>query len=209
MSPMSPMSPMSEDPWPYLAFAALHLVAGQGLAGLIYRVRFGASPLVLYARRAASTEHGRRTRWVGLATLAWAAAFVAFGCSPRFRASMIGAPLVELPPLAGWILGVPALIGMLAAQIGMGPAFRVGLDPRAAPALVSTGLHRRSRNPIYLFSMLYLGALSLWAPCPAVIVALFAVAAGIHALVKTEERFLAASLGPAFAAYCQRVRRYL
>jgi protein-S-isoprenylcysteine O-methyltransferase Ste14 len=203
------MSTLVEDPWPYLAFASLHLVAGQVVAGLVYRARFGRSPLVLYRGRAAAGAHGRRTRWVGLATLAWAAALLAFTFSPGFRASVVGMPLVALSPIAGWITGILGLVGMLAAQIGMGAAFRVGLDEGEAPRLVATGLHARSRNPVYVFSVLYLLGVSLWAPCAAVLVGLVAIAAGIHGLVLEEERFLAAALGPDFEAYRGRVRRYL
>lgn len=202
------MSALVDDPWPYLAFASLHLVAGQGVASLVYRVRFGGSPLVLYARGAAG-EHGRRTRWVGLATVAWAAAFVASAFSPGFRESIVGVPLLSLPPLVGWLVGGLGLVGMLAAQAGMGAAFRVGLDERETPTLVVTGLHRCSRNPIYVFSLLYLVGVSLWAPCVAVLVGLLAIAAGIHGLVLSEERFLAAKLGPELQAYHRRVRRYL
>jgi protein-S-isoprenylcysteine O-methyltransferase Ste14 len=203
------MSALVDDPWPYLAFASLHLVAGQVVAGLVYRARFGGSPLVLYGRAAAAGEHGRRTRWVGLATVAWAAAFIASAFSPSFRASVVGVPLLHVHPLAGWIVGMIGLVGMLAAQLGMGAAFRVGLDASEAPTLVTTGLHRFSRNPVYLFSVVYLAGVSLWAPCSAVLVGLVAIALGIHGLVLVEERFLATTLGPAFAAYRQRARRYL
>lgn len=203
------MSPLVESPWPYLAFAALHLVAGQLVASLIYRARFGTSPLVLYRGRAVAGAHGRRTRWVGLATLAWAAALLAFAFSPGFRASVPGTPLFSLPPIVGWIAGILGLVGMLAAQAGMGAAFRVGLDESERPSLVTTGLHRVSRNPVYVCSVLYLAGVSLWAPCTAVLAGLAAIAAGIHGLVLEEERFLAASLGPEFEAYRGRVRRYL
>ena len=203
------MSALALDPWPYLAFASLHLVAGQGLAGLVYRARFGRSPLVLYRRRAAAGAHGRRTRWVGLATVAWAAALLASAFSPGFGASVVGMPLVSVPPIAGWIVGMLGLVGMLAAQVGMGAAFRVGLDESEVPTLVTTGLHRVSRNPVYVASVLYLVGVSLWAPCAAVLLGLVAVAAGIHGLVRAEERFLAAALGPEHAAYCREVRRYL
>lgn len=203
------MSGLLDNPWPYVAFASLHLIAGQLVAALIYRARFGGSPLVLYDRKASASEHGRRTRYVALATSAWAAAFLAFAFSPGFRATSIGAPLVEIPPLAGWIVGGIGLVGMLAAQASMGAAFRVGLDASEAPSLVTTGLHRISRNPVYLFSTLYLAGLSLWAPCLAVLVALAAVGSGIHGLVLAEERHLAAALGPQFEGYRRRVRRYL
>jgi len=196
------------EAWPYLVFASLHLVAGQGLATLIYRARFGGSPLVLYAAGAAG-EHGRRTRWVAVATTLWVSAFVAALLWPAFGGHVLGAPLLSIPAAAGWIVGGVGLVGMLAAQVGMGAAFRVGQDHNETPALVTTGLHSRSRNPVYVFSMLYLFGVSLWVPCPAVLAGLVALAVGIHRLVLTEERFLAASLGPQVQDYYGRVRRYL
>src|SRR5262245_58546582 len=109
------MSALVYDPWPYVAFASLHLVAGQLGAGLLYRARFGKSPLVLYRRQAATGAHGQRTRWVALATVVWAAAFIASAFSPGFRASVVGTPLFSLPPIVGWIAGIIGLVGMLAA----------------------------------------------------------------------------------------------
>jgi protein-S-isoprenylcysteine O-methyltransferase Ste14 len=206
------MSGLVDNPWPYLAFASLHLIGGQWIAAMIYRVRFGGSPLVLYDRKASGTEHGRRTRLVGLATVVWAAAFIASAFSPGFRASVIGMPLFELSPvieLVGWIVGGIGLIGMMAAQAGMGPAFRVGLAADETPALVTKGLHRWSRNPVYVFSIACLLGISLWAPCVAVLVALAAIALGIHGLVLAEERFLAGVVGEAFEDYRRRVRRYV
>lgn len=202
------MSALAANPWPHVAFAALHLVAGQALAAGIFRARFGGSPLVLY-RRGASTAHARRTRWVALATAAWAAAFLAAAFSARFRAGALGTPLFEVPAVVGWIAGGLGLLTMFAAQLNMGASFRVGLDEREAPALVTTGLHAWSRNPVYVGSFLYLAGVSLWAPCAAVLTALAATGAGMHGLVLAEERHLGRTIGAPFEAYRRRVRRYL
>lgn len=202
------MNALIDNPWPYLAFASLHLIGGQWVAALIYRLRFGGSPLVLYDRGNRG-EHGRRTALVGLATVAWTAAFIASAFSPGFRASVIGTPILEPSPWVGWIVGAIGLIGMMAAQAGMGASFRVGLAANETPALVTSGLHRWSRNPVYVFSVACLIGISLWAACIAVLVALLAIALGIHGLVLAEERFLAGTLGEAFEDYRRRVRRYV
>lgn len=206
------MTGIVEQPAPYLAFAVMHLVAGEVVAAAIYRWRFGRSPLVLYgeAGRRGDNLHSRRTRLLVVPTVGWAAALLAFVFWPDFRATVVGRPLVELSPAWGWAVGGLGLITMMAAQINMGVAFRVGQDERRAPErLVTTGLFAHSRNPVYLASWLYLAGVSLWAPCLAVGVCLVGIGLGMHGLVLAEERHLRHTLGPPWLDYCRRVRRYL
>lgn len=202
------MSALVANPWPHVAFAALHLVAGQVVAAAVYRARFGGSPLVIY-RAPGSSPHGRRSRLVAAATVGWAGAFLACAFSPGFRATWPGTALFEVPPVAGWVVGAIGLIGMVAAQFTMGASFRVGLDEGETPHLITDGLHAWSRNPIYVASVIYLVGVSLWAPCLAVLAALLAIGIGIHSLVRAEESFLARTVGAPFETYRARVRRYL
>lgn len=112
--------------------------------------------------------------------------------------------------LAGWLLGTLGLMLMLAAQADLGASFRVGQDERAAPPrLMTTGLHARSRHPVYLGSLLYLAALTGWAPCPLAIAALLTITGLLHALAVTEEAHLARAHGSAWQSYAARTRRYV
>lgn len=198
-----------EVPWPHVLFASLHLVAGQGLSAWLFRRRFGGSPLVIY-RRGQQTAHMRRTRGVAAATLVWAASFLAYAFWPAFRESLAGQPLFPAPMAVGWGLGLAGLVGMLASQLDMGASFRVGQDDAGAPTrLVTTGIHARSRHPVYVASFLYLAALSLWSPCALTLAALAAVGGCMHLLALAEEAHLARVHGDAWTDYAAKTRRYL
>ena len=83
------------------------------------------------------------------------------------------------------------------------------LRPQATTQLVQCGLHRMSRNPMYLGHALILAGWALhlqWWP------ALLAVPVYVvyitHFQILPEERALAARFGAEYAAYCARVRRW-
>jgi protein-S-isoprenylcysteine O-methyltransferase Ste14 len=203
------MKTLSEAPGLYLGFISLHLVLGHLGSSLLYRLRFGRSPLA-YRSTAADPSHTRVTRAISGVSLLWAGSVIAAALWPAWRELPWGQPLFSLSPLAGWLLGGVGLIGMLAAQYGMGPAFRIGVDAgEQAPTLHARGLHRYSRNPIYVFSYLYLAGASLWAPAPLTLMALAVLGGLFHALVLQEERYLTSRLGQRYSHYLQRVPRYL
>ncbi len=201
--------------WPalYLAFAALHIVGGQLASSWIFRRRFGGSPLVIYASGGAKTPHMRTTRMLTGPAMIWACSVIAFALSPSFRASWAGAPLLDIPPWIGWAVGLVGLFGMMGAQASMGRSFRVGQDDAREdagdPDLVTTGIYAYSRNPIYLFSFLYIAAITSWTPCALAILPALATGALMHRLVLCEEAYMVDRLGAEYDAYRSRVRRYL
>ena len=124
--------------------------------------------------------------------------------------------LADIPP--GWRLGaatVVAFVGVCFDVAGI-LAFRLAkttanpMKPENSAALVSSGVYRITRNPMYVglcFILLawavYLGA--TWALLgPLVFVAYIT-----RFQIKPEERVLAARFGAAFASYQSRVRRWL
>jgi protein-S-isoprenylcysteine O-methyltransferase Ste14 len=81
---------------------------------------------------------------------------------------------------------------------------------RPATMLMKAGPYRWSRNPQYVaFVAIYLGASlalnTLWPLLP-----LAAVLAIVDAqVIEREERYLHATFGPAYEAYCRQVRRWI
>ena len=84
------------------------------------------------------------------------------------------------------------------------------LKPSRASRLVTGGVFRFSRNPIYLGDLLILAAVAVWLGHPANL-ALLPVFVGYidRFQIRPEERALSALFGVEYAAYCARVRRWL
>jgi protein-S-isoprenylcysteine O-methyltransferase Ste14 len=165
--------------------------------------RTGVWPIVV-AR--SDAPHQRLFAWAirafGLAVVGWLGAYAALG------PSAVG--VVALPPAveaAGWALMLLALALLMTAQAQMGAAWRVGIDPRATP-LVTHGLYRVVRNPIYSAMALVLAGVVLVAPSLWSLVASAGVVAGLALQTRLEERHLAGLHGPRYRGYAARVGRF-
>lgn len=84
------------------------------------------------------------------------------------------------------------------------------LSPRKSSALVTTGVYRFTRNPMYLGMACLLSAWALWlgALLPWLAPVLF-VAYITRFQIRPEERVLTGLFGRPYTDYCQRVRRWL
>jgi protein-S-isoprenylcysteine O-methyltransferase Ste14 len=125
-------------------------------------------------------------------------------------------PLALLPPPHGgpWLaLGAVALFGgtalMVAAQLDLGASWRVGIDERARPGLVTTGLYAFSRNPIYLAVFVTVAGYITLLPTWLSLAVLAASVAGIRRQVLAEEGYLRRAYGDEFTAYERHVGRFL
>ena len=84
------------------------------------------------------------------------------------------------------------------------------LRPETASSLVSSGIYRYTRNPMYLGMALVLLGWGVWLSNPASLIGLFAFVAYMNRFqIGPEERALAALFGEAFADYQARVRRWI
>jgi protein-S-isoprenylcysteine O-methyltransferase Ste14 len=114
--------------------------------------------------------------------------------------------------IIGWMGAVLAIAGTLlaaAAQFGMGRSWRIGVREGEQSALVSGGIYRFSRNPIYVGMMGLVVGIFLIAP-NAVTLA-FVVVGWIvaSAQIRLEESVLSRMHGDAYEAYRARTRRWL
>ncbi len=112
----------------------------------------------------------------------------------------------------GWVglpLSAAAIIGLIVTLISFGDSFRVGIDEEKPDKLVTAGVFRLSRNPIYVcFNSFFIG---LFLVHRNAVIAVAAIAFGllIHRQILREEKFLRSHYGTEYEAYCRRVRRYL
>ncbi|HEY0334698.1 MAG TPA: isoprenylcysteine carboxylmethyltransferase family protein [Stenotrophomonas sp.] len=126
---------------------------------------------------------------------------------------------------ASWRMGSPIgfqIAGIAVAVLGLAlnllPKLAFGqrgttvnpLHPERSTQLVSGGLYRRSRNPMYVGQALLLLGWGLWLAQPLALACLAAYVAWIDRLqIPAEEQALQARFGNAYIAYCRRVRRWL
>lgn len=113
-----------------------------------------------------------------------------------------------------WILGLLCLVAWAALMLGAMVTFRRSrttmLPNRPAAALATGGPYRITRNPMYLgLAFLYIGlALLLNTVWPLAFLPLVLIAIDV-AVIRREERYLTATFGEAYRAYCARVRRWV
>jgi protein-S-isoprenylcysteine O-methyltransferase Ste14 len=141
-----------------------------------------------------------------------AAAFcVAYALNPSVVAWL--GPLDWLTPPAAALIGLalmaPGAILVVAAQIGMGASWRVGIDHEHRTGLVNTGLYRFSRNPIYVGMLMILAGVFLIAPNAVTLTMLAVAAVTVSAQVRLEEEYLSRLHGADYAAFRTRTRRWI
>jgi protein-S-isoprenylcysteine O-methyltransferase Ste14 len=171
--------------------------------------RFGHSGFVLF-RSGVWTQHMRDVLLMSMSVVIGAQA-VAYAVAPSSLA-----PLAVVPPptAGGWLgLGTLLLFGgivlMVAAQLQLGASWRVGIDEQARPGLMTSGLYRFTRNPIYLALFVALAGLVVVLPTWLTLAVVAASVAGIHSAVRAEERYLRRAYGEAFESYARRVGRFV
>ncbi len=119
---------------------------------------------------------------------------------------------------AGWRLGISVLLLLVGVAVCLSGvlSFHLArttvnpLKPDTATALVSSGIYRHTRNPMYLGFAIVLVAWSIYLASP---IALLGVAGFVLYMnrfqIAPEEQALAALFGESFSTYRTRVRRWL
>ena len=118
-------------------------------------------------------------------------------------------PLGAMVARVGWGLIATSLGWVLIAQVNMGRSWRIGIDHARTTDLVSGGLFRFSRNPIFLGMVALLSGLVLVQPDAITLAALVAGFISISVQIRFEEVHLSALHGDAYEQYCRKVRRWI
>lgn len=140
---------------------------------------------------------------------AGAAMVLAFAAPPV--GAFVGTPL--LPPWSvapGLALVALGTIGTFVAQLGMRDAWRIGVDPQAQTELVTTGMFRWVRNPI--FTMMIVASLGLGLVCatPILLAAPLLLTVALQLQVRiVEEPWLRARHGARYLAWARRTGRFV
>lgn len=134
---------------------------------------------------------------------------------------MVGAAL-WLPPVLALPEGLRIALSLALAGIGLGfdilglLAFRKAkttinpLQPERSTQIVSTGVYRVTRNPMYLGMALMLLGLAVYLASPWALLGPLAFATYLTRFqIRPEEQALTARFGAAYTTYCAQVRRWL
>ena len=190
----------------YVPFAGLAAVIVFGIGGRAWlrQRRYGSLGIVLFRSRGA-----RPILYEGLLLLlsilviGQAAAYAAW--PQRIFAWMLTRPF----NVAGSVALFSGAAVLLRAQLDLGASWRVGIDEGAAPGLVTGGLYRFSRNPIFTWMLVAAAGCALLIPTWLSLITLAGSAICLRAQVLEEEAYLRRSYGTDFLAYASRVGRFL
>jgi protein-S-isoprenylcysteine O-methyltransferase Ste14 len=117
------------------------------------------------------------------------------------RSPVLLLPGAALSVLAAWLVW--------RGQEDMASSWRIGRDAAERPALVTRGLFRFCRNPIYLGLQVALAAFCCLLPGYLSLGLLLLGAMLLHVQARLEEEYLRHRCGEAYEEYCSQVGRFL
>jgi protein-S-isoprenylcysteine O-methyltransferase Ste14 len=126
--------------------------------------------------------------------------------APTLSVTLAGSAVIALALVGlGWGLAVAGVLAFRDKRTTVNP-----LTPSASASVVSSGVYRVSRNPMYLGLLLALAGWAVYLSNAGAALLLPAfVAYMTQYQIKPEERALLAKFGSEFAHYTSRVRRWL
>jgi protein-S-isoprenylcysteine O-methyltransferase Ste14 len=185
----------------YLAALALVLFLGMVLTRVVWMKRTGTSAM-----------HFGKIDKRDFLILPFAVFYFYTVLAAAFNFPLVSTQTLFHSEVISWIgvfLCLGGLILSFLSLVSFGKSFRVGIDVDHPDKLVTMGVFAFTRNPIYVaFGFVLLGQFLVFPNW----ILLAYIAAGIglfHRQVLREEGFLRQQYGREYAAYCNRVRRYL
>jgi protein-S-isoprenylcysteine O-methyltransferase Ste14 len=112
--------------------------------------------------------------------------------------------------VVGLVLGIGGIGLTFGAQLAMGDAWRIGVDPEERTELVTDGPFGLVRNPIYSAMIPTVFGLVLMVPNALAIAAIVCLVVALELQVRrVEEPYLLRTHGAAYADYAARVGRFV
>ena len=195
----------------YFQLGVLAIWASFGVTRAVYLRRQGVR--VIVPDRTRSNLEKLCDAALAAALLSWLYLAVAYPCGLPTAAVPAWADLRVVDSLTLRAMGAVVMASGVATYalgvLGLGAAWRMGIDHMAPGPLATAGIFRWSRNPIYVgIECLFLGvALTQGRVVFFVLTLLFATL--VHWVVLREERFLRHQFGAEFEDYRKQVGRYV
>lgn len=175
---------------------------------LIVKKRIGKNPLVLPNDESA---YGLIGFYFKLTMIFMFAYVLLFAFVPKLYDQFL--PITHLDTLTVKYIGLGllalSLIWTIIAQGNMKNSWRIGIDTQTKTELITTGLFKLSRNPIF-FGMI-ISLVGLFLTTPNALTGLFLILGYvlIQIQIRLEEEFLTNQHGQKYAVYKQKVRRLI
>jgi len=172
----------------------------------LQRRRHGSSGVVVFGGGAA--QKARDGMGLVLVVLLVGQALVAAGwpeALPRAEADLRSGTGVR--HLLGAVLLFGGLLLLVAAQLNLGASWRIGIEEGARPGLVTGGLYRFCRNPIFLALLVILAGNALLLPTLLSALMLAGAYVAIRQQIAEEERYLVRTYGEQYRQYARRAGR--
>jgi protein-S-isoprenylcysteine O-methyltransferase Ste14 len=182
---------------------ALALLGAYGLVAFVLRVLV---QLVLTGSTGIRGVSGRAgpLEWLGGGLFALAIALSVTGASHGGTGGAAGVHAL------GAVLAVSGLLATAAAQLAMGRAWRIGVDPAERTPLVTGGPFALVRNPIYAGMIPFFAGIALLVPGPLTIAGAASMTVALELQTRfVEEPHLRRVHGAAYADYAARVGRFV
>lgn len=187
------------------------------LYGVYLALAFGVRIAVQLRRTGSTGFHGLdgsagSLEWLAGVLFAFALAMGA--AAPTLALLDVLDPVPALDGAVGHAIGVVLAAGGIVltfcAQLAMGDAWRIGVDPEERTQLVTGGPFKLVRNPIYSAMIPTVLGLVLMVPSGLAVAAFAALVTAIELQVRVgEEPHLQRAHGDAYAAYAARVGRFV
>lgn len=191
----------------------LGVLAGLGLLGVTQAIRLRAHGVsVIVADRQRTPGQMMLDGLALICLLVWAYEIVACGWRFDFHVGPMGLHQDLLKSTSWKTLG--AVVDSLAVLLystavrRLGQSWRLGIDRTTAGPLVTEGIYRWTRHPIYVaFDLLFAGTFLVLGRLIFLVLVLLWIPL-LHTYMQREERFLSDLYGDSYRDYCGRVGRY-
>jgi protein-S-isoprenylcysteine O-methyltransferase Ste14 len=174
----------------------------------LQRRRYGTSGLLLFRSQERTQTIRDTLAVVWLVLLVGQAAAVALWPDWLPHRTLLAGLANDLLRTVGAVLLLGGLVLLVTAQLDLGASWRIGIEEGARPGLVTRGLYRFCRNPIYLaFAIVMLGYAMLL-PTLLSLIMLIATYVGFRQQTLREEEYLIRTYGESYRDYTSRVGRF-
>lgn len=109
----------------------------------------------------------------------------------------------------GFFVGIAGLTLCRLAQVTIGASWRVGIDEKASPGLISKGIYAYIRNPTYTGMFILCAGVFLISPTILYSYWILSFFLIMEFQVRCEEEYLENQYGEAYSHYFSRTKRYL